>query len=122
MVYGKGTSNIYEIAKKQNIPKRYLEHLLLALKKYGLVDSLRGKSGGYKLVKRPKNIKLGDIIRAVEGSVDILPKSQVETKKDIVTDVWGSIQVAIENVLDSITLENLVAKKRRAEKTLTYYI
>lgn len=119
--YGKGSSTIHKIAKAQGIPKRYLEHLLLELKKYGLVNSYRGKEGGYSLAKQPANIKVGDIVRAIEGSVDILPK--IKTRRaDIIANVWGSIQAAVEKVLDSITLEDLKIKKQRLEKTLTYYI
>jgi Rrf2 family protein len=120
--YEKGASNIHEIAQKQNIPKRYLEHLLLSLKKYGLVVSYRGKEGGYKLAKRSKSIKVFDIIRAIEGLFDICPKGRAIQRKDAVSDVWVSIQSAVENVLDSITLEDLAAKKQRVEKTLTYNI
>lgn len=122
LVHGKGTSNIYEIAKKQNIPKRYLEHLLLALKNYGLVDSFRGKAGGYRLSREPRNIRVGDIVRAIEGGIDILPKSQKGARKDVAAGVWVSIQAAMEKVLDSLTLEDLAIEKQKGEKTLNYII
>ncbi|MBU0501794.1 MAG: Rrf2 family transcriptional regulator [Candidatus Margulisbacteria bacterium] len=120
--YGVQTSNIHEVARRQGIPKRYLEHLLLTLKRSGLVVSFRGKEGGYKLAKKPKLIKLGDIIRAIEGDLDITPKVKAVLKKGTISDVWLSIQGAVVGVLDSITLEDLVNKKRLSEKTLTYYI
>ncbi|MFA4906243.1 MAG: Rrf2 family transcriptional regulator [Candidatus Margulisiibacteriota bacterium] len=116
LIHGKGTSNIYEIARKQSIPKRYLEHLLLALKNYGLVDSFRGKAGGYRLAKVPGKIRVGDIVRAIEGGIDILPRGEV------VFGVWASVQKAVEKVLDSITLEDLVAEKQKDEKNLIYII
>ncbi|MBI5700164.1 Rrf2 family transcriptional regulator [Candidatus Saganbacteria bacterium] len=122
LVHGKGTSNIYEIAKKQNIPKRYLEHLLLALKNAGLVDSFRGKDGGYRLAKEPGKMRVGDIVRAIEGGIDILPKNRKGAGGGVVFGVWVSVQNAIEKVLDSMTLEDLVAEKQKGEKNLIYII
>lgn len=122
LVHGKGTSNIYEIAKKQNIPKRYLEHLLLALKNDGLVDSFRGKAGGYRLAGEPRNIRVGDIVRAIEGGIDILPKNKKGARGGMVAGVWVSVQDAVEKVLDSMTLEDLVIEKQKGEKNLIYII
>jgi len=117
-----GTSSISEIAKRQSIPKRYLEHLLLMLKKAKLVDSIRGKKGGYVLKRNPESITVGEVIRSVEGPVNIAPKTRVPRKFDPVSETWESIQDAIEKLLDSITVADLLEKKLAAEKTLTYYI
>src|SRR5689334_4784447 len=64
---------IQEIARREGIPKKFLEQVLLALNKAGLVQSVRGKAGGYMLRGASEAITLGDIVRAVEGPVAPLP-------------------------------------------------
>ncbi|MGH7966983.1 MAG: RrF2 family transcriptional regulator [Candidatus Binatia bacterium] len=59
--------SIQAIARQERIPKKFLEQVLLALKKAGLVQSNRGKAGGYTLRMAPAGITLGDIVRAVDG-------------------------------------------------------
>src|SRR2546425_10020178 len=65
---GDGLVPIQDIAVRQAIPQRYLEHVLLALKRAGLLGSKRGASGGYHLTRPPEEISVGDVLRAVEGS------------------------------------------------------
>src|SRR2546426_8670262 len=65
---GDGLVPIQDIAVRQAIPQRYLEHVLLALKRAGLLGSKRGASGGYHLTRPPDEISVGDVLRAVEGS------------------------------------------------------
>ena len=67
--FGKGPLQLREIAQKQEISERYLERLMTALVTAGLVRSLRGRHGGFKLAKPPKEIQLAQIIQAVEGSL-----------------------------------------------------
>jgi Rrf2 family protein len=71
--YGKGPVFISTIAKSENIPQRFLEGILLELKKIGILGSKSGKSGGYYLIKNPKEINLSDIIRSIEGPIALLP-------------------------------------------------
>lgn len=61
------TLRIAAIAEREAIPKKFLEQILLDLKRAGLVDSRRGKKGGYLLLRRPQAISLGDVLRATEG-------------------------------------------------------
>lgn len=119
---GRQSLSINDIARNQKIPKRYLEHILLSLKRQGLVESLRGKAGGYRLAKQPRDIKVSEIIEAIEGVINIIPEGAVKAQKDVVSELWTSIQNAMTGVLGSITLEELAAKKKHAEKTLVYYI
>ena len=65
---GEGLVPIQDIAVRQAIPQRYLEHVLLALKRAGVLGSKRGASGGYHLSRPPEEISVGDVLRAVEGS------------------------------------------------------
>ena len=70
----KGESiQIEEIAKAAGVPRKFLEHILLDLKKKGLVASRRGRSGGYVLVKRPAEMTISDILRAIDGPIAPLP-------------------------------------------------
>lgn len=70
--YGKGTLMINEIAESEKIPKRFLESILLELKKNGFLGSKLGKKGGYFLIKNPAEVNLLEIIRLFEGSIAYL--------------------------------------------------
>ena len=70
--YGNGTLMINEIAESEKIPKRFLESILLELKKNGYLGSKLGKNGGYFLMKDPKTINLLEIVRLFEGSIAML--------------------------------------------------
>ena len=70
--FGKGTLMINEIAESEKIPKRFLESILLELKKNGYLGSKLGKNGGYFLIKRPEDINLLEIVRLFEGSIALL--------------------------------------------------
>src|SRR5262245_65814090 len=64
----RGLTPIQAIAARQAIPQRYLEQVLLALKRAGLLTSRRGSAGGYHLTRPPEDITVGDVLRAVEGA------------------------------------------------------
>jgi len=70
--YGKGTLMINEIAESERIPKRFLESILLELKRQGYLSSVLGKKGGYYLIKKPEEISLLEIVRIFEGSIAML--------------------------------------------------
>ena len=65
--------SIQELAQQEKIPKKFLEQVLLALKKAGILHSSRGKTGGYSLQRAPREVSLGEIFRAVDGPVPPLP-------------------------------------------------
>jgi Rrf2 family protein len=71
--FGKGTLMINEIAESEKIPKRFLEGILLELKKNGYLGSNLGKSGGYYMIKNPDDVNLLEIIRLFEGSIALMP-------------------------------------------------
>jgi Rrf2 family protein len=64
---------IQEIADKKNIPKKFLEGILVDLKNAGIVGSKKGKFGGYYMMKRPENVSVLEIIRLIDGAVAMLP-------------------------------------------------
>jgi Rrf2 family protein len=71
--YGKGPLLIGEIAKRERIPSKFLELILLELKKKGFLQSKKGKGGGYYLNKLPESISVGALIRALDGPLALLP-------------------------------------------------
>ena len=64
---------IEEIARRSGAPKRFLEHILLDLKRYGLIGSRRGRNGGYELLGEPWKISIGEVLRFVDGPIAPLP-------------------------------------------------
>jgi len=70
--YGNGAIMISDIATKENIPQRFLENILLDLKKMGVLGSKLGKSGGYYLLRKPEEVTLAEVVRNFEGSIAML--------------------------------------------------
>lgn len=111
--------NIKSIAKRRSLPNKYLEQIVTILSKSGYVKSIRGSKGGYRLAEEPKNYTVGMILRTIEGSlapVDFLEEENDCTQRgDCITyEVWEELNEAICNVVDNITLEELV--RRQQEK------
>ena len=75
--YDQGRVQIGDIAESQQVPRKFLELILLQLKAAGLVDSLRGRSGGYWLARAPREISFAEIIRVVEGPLALVPCASV---------------------------------------------
>lgn len=101
------------IAKKQNISDQYLEQIFSALKKSGLVKSVRGAQGGYLLAKEAKDISVGDILVVLEGPVSlsdcVLDEDVCENSNVCVTKiVWEKMKKGIEDVINSITLQDMI--------------
>ncbi len=124
---GKGPIPLRNIADNQNISEHYLEQLISVLKKGNLVNSVRGSKGGYMLTKPPSKITVGEIIRALEG--DIAPSDCVlDTKHNncikegycATKPVWEKIRDSINEVIDSITLADMVEDQRKFKKQGLY--
>ena len=114
---------VHNIARKQRIPLRYLVQILIRLKSLKLVESLRGKDGGYRLKKNPSTIYLGEVIREIEGP--LLPVSDNEStleRRRLFGDLWKEVEAAIGGVIDRISFEDLSNKARRSSEVLTYNI
>ncbi len=129
--YGDGYILIKDIANSQEISRRYLEHLIVSLQAVGLVETIRGKKGGCILAKPPSQIKLGEVVEALEGSVALVDcvvdgKLCSREKLCVTRDIWIKVKDAIVNVLNSITLEDMVKwqkEKMQSNGTETsYYI
>jgi Rrf2 family protein len=111
--YERGVVSLSHIAREQGISLKYLEQLIRPLKKAGMVKSLRGASGGYKLSRPPSHIYVGDIIRALEepiNPVECLDNSGwcERSGKCKARSVWGFLSRTIQDALDGITLHDIV--------------
>lgn len=126
---GPGLVPIQNIAERQGIPQRYLEQVLLSLKRAGLLGSKRGSSGGYHLTRAPEQISVGDVLRAVEGA-----QSPVEAQRrpggknggetfDL-DQLWGEISRAVSDVVDRVSFGELAerVRARRSAAQPMYHI
>ena len=128
--YGKGPVSLKNIARRQEISERYLEHIMIVLQSAGLVQSTRGSRGGFSLAKLPEEIKLSQIIQAVEGSISPVacvddPKLCDRVGVCVTYEIWKKLKKAMFEVFDSVTLEDMVKmqkKKLSKQKDRMYYI
>jgi len=114
---------IADIAKEAGVPRKFLEQILLDLKKRGIVRSLRGRSGGYLLGRAPRNITFAEIIRTIDGPLALSPCVSVtayhkcDDCRDEATCVIRKALLAARDatatVLESHTLATALAGKRR---------
>ena len=110
--------SIKEIAAKQDISEKYLEQIIAVLNKAGYVKSVRGPQGGYMLTKMPKDYTTGMILRLTEGSLAPVECLEYEEntcpRKDtcVTLKVWKKIDEAVKDVVDNITLDDLLQWSR----------
>ncbi len=126
--YGTEAVTINDIAKRIDAPVKFLEQILLDLKKGGFVESRRGKIGGYLLSKAPSKITVGDVIRFMDGPVE--PISCVrhgysgckDLYKCVFRNVWQQVFKATSDIVDNITFEDLAVKANTAQHVDAYSI
>ncbi len=126
--YGAGPMSLKEVAAKQQLSETYLEQLIAHLKKAELVKSIRGAQGGYELIRKPEEITVGEIIRILEGPLapsDCILDGEPECARHdycVTRLIWEKIMDSINNVIDSITLKDMVndyyelMRKKEGEK------
>lgn len=111
-----------DIAQRQKISLVYLEHLITPLIVGGIIRSTRGARGGVSLARPPEEIRLSEVIQLLEGSIapvecinnpEICPESQSCATRDI----WSELKKAVNGVLYSTTLQNLVERQKGKDKT-----
>ena len=114
--------SISNIAQRQKISESYLEQLVAKLKKAGLVVSIRGAAGGYRLARPAAGISVGDVLRALEGDVRaVICTAQTEEGCEgeelcVTKYVWQRINESIEKTVDVMMLDQLVAESRKAQE------
>jgi Rrf2 family protein len=114
------------IAERQDISIKYLEQLIAVLRSAGFVKSIRGSKGGYLLAKEPDKIVLNSVFHCLEGNVNtaecVEDKDYCQRSSDCAArELWTKVQQAIEEVLQSITLQDLVDYTKNKED-LNYQI
>jgi Rrf2 family transcriptional regulator, iron-sulfur cluster assembly transcription factor len=105
-----GPASVNAISTRQSLPAPYLEKLLIELRRAGLVRSIRGSQGGYKLAKKPSKISLGAILAAVGESIEPLPHQTPDATAaaDWVTlMLWRRLHDKLLQALESISLADL---------------
>lgn len=115
---------IKDISDREDISKSYLKQLLVPLRVAGLVRTTRGANGGFILARPPSEIRLIDIIQSVEGSsapVECVDDESIcqRSKLCVTREIWTEIKNAVDNVLESTTLEDLVNRYKRNEQLIT---
>jgi Rrf2 family transcriptional regulator, cysteine metabolism repressor len=118
--YGKGPVELREIATKEGISLKYLEQVIIPLRTGGLVKSIRGSRGGYTLAKPPSRIRLSEVVGVLEGPFSLTECLQDPTVCQKVSvcvtrDVWKKVSDAINGILTSITLEEMVNRRKEKE-------
>lgn len=111
--------SISSIANRQDISERYLEQLMTLLKKAGIIKSIRGAGGGYVLVKDTGEISVGDVLRALEGSLEPVECAAFKEEDSCAASdicvtkyVWQRINESINRTVDEISLKQLVEEGR----------
>lgn len=110
--------SIKDIAKRQEISEKYLEQIISILNRAGFVRSVRGAQGGYLLTRDPKDYTVGVIFRLTEGSLapvdglDAVGDEQMAHPESVTFNVYKQINDAVNNVVDNITLADLVEQQK----------
>lgn len=117
---GDGPTMIKDISKRQGISVLYLEQLFTRLKAAGLVGSTRGPKGGFRLTRLPSQIRIGDILQTMEGSMALVAcvdNAMLCSRADscVTRKVWAEMKQAMDKVLESTTLQDLVKRGERNE-------
>ncbi|MGJ3242981.1 MAG: RrF2 family transcriptional regulator [Opitutales bacterium] len=111
-------AHIDALAKAETIPANYLVQILNELRHAGIIQSRRGKQGGYVLVKQPVEVTLHDIIKAVEGDLLDNPPKVAGQSGERVAEVWGQVAAEIAELLKDRTLQDLLPQETEG----MYYI
>lgn len=121
--YGTDPIPLKSVAERQNLSEHYLEQLLAMLRKAGLVKSVRGSQGGYMLAREPAKIRVGDVIRALEGPIAPVycvseedPGECDEAESCITRSVLAKVRDGIAGVLDSISLADMCQEAEEASQ------
>ena len=109
-----------DISKRQNIPEKYLEQIMLLLKRAGYVISKRGVGGGFLLAKSPDQIKLGDILRIIEGPIEPISCGKIEHDSNCgeeeqcaFREIWVKVTQATAAIVDNVTFTDMMHRSEQ---------
>ena len=116
--YGEGPLQSAEIAARQRIPEPYLDHLLTTLRRAGFIRSVRGPQGGHELVREPDEVRLDEVLEALEGSLSpsaCLDESSPCSRSGGCSQraVWEEVHNATREILHRTSIADLAAKEKR---------
>lgn len=111
---------VENLASEQGIPPNYLVQILIELKAKGIARSIRGKEGGYLLARKPAEITLGDVVRAVHGEVFDTPALSDPNCAPELRAAWQQLKTAVDAAADKVTFQHLL--DQNSEKEKMYYI
>ena len=116
---GDGFVSLADIAERENLSMKYLESIISILNKGGMLQSLRGKNGGYKLARKPEEYNISEILLLTEGTlapVNCIMQDGVQCDKAATCStlpLWAGLDKVIENYLSNITLEDIISGNRK---------
>ncbi len=116
-----GATQAKDIARREGIPLRYLEQIFQDLKRAGIVDSRRGPRGGYTLKRPPETIRLGDVVRALQGPLDDIfsPEDEPDKKRGrpaaagaqlVTASLWRELAAHVSSWFNQVSLADLVRR------------
>jgi Rrf2 family protein len=122
-----GSTMLKDIAARQSLSPKYLDHILSAIRRAGLIKNIRGKGGGYILTRTPASITVKNIVEAVDGvfePVECLSNTELCDKVPscATRDVWLKVKEAVEGVLEEATLQSLLEKNSLNKNLFNYSI
>ena len=122
-----GRTMLKDIAARQSLSPKYLDHILSAIRRAGLIKNIRGKGGGYILTKTPASITVKDIVEAVDGPFEPIEcLSNTKTCKKVQScgtrDVWLRMKEAVDDVFEEATVQSLLEKNSLNMKHSDYSI
>jgi len=126
--FDKGSVFLKDISKSQDISEKYLSQIVIPLRGAGLISSLRGAHGGYRLSKAPSEISLKDIMDVLEGDSSLVdciknPSGCARAPTCVSHDIWSMVDEKIAETLSSITLDALVKMSHEKEdRAVMYYL
>jgi Rrf2 family cysteine metabolism transcriptional repressor len=120
LAMNEGTSpvSLKSIAERQNLSEHYLEQLIAPLRNAGFVRSIRGAYGGYVLAKSQQEITVKDLILTLEGPLTLVDRDV----EDGLDDLWARLRESLLGVMESMTLQDLIAMKQEHDGAFMYYI
>ena len=119
-----GQMSVRSISEKENLSARFLEQAMNRLKETGLIESVRGSYGGYRLAKEPRLIKLLDVISAIEGKKKTVSSLTLSLKPEILSEISSGAAAVLEDHLNAIDFETLAQRVRtlQQEEALMFHI
>jgi len=123
--YGKGVVKIQDLAQRLDIPQKFLEQVLLTLKRGGFVESKRGMNGGYFLARNPKEIKIGQVLRFIDGPIEPIAcvvknyKGCRQIDDCVLRPIWTKVSKTISDIIDKISFEEVRNQTKKQRKNIT---